>query len=403
MASPSNSPQQPPVPKSISHEQDSIDFGSSSGLGTASFPGQPLAPEHITDSATTRVSPSQKKGDTDWFVRFNPRVPRVLDVDLVHTLAHNSVVFCVAFSDDGKYLATGCNESAQIYDVGTGNKVKVFQYENVDRGVGLYIRSVRFSPDGRYLATSAEDKQIRLWDIESRTIKYLFRGHKQDIYSLDFSKNGRYIASGSGDRTVRIWDVITGTSRITLTIEDGVTTVAISPDSKLVAAGGLDNCIRIWEIDSGRLIGRLEGSDRSAVPDGSVPHGHNEGHRDSVYSVVFTENGLNIISGSLDKTVKIWSLTSGGKPEPGVKTFEGHEDFVLTVAQTPGAYGPWIISGSKDKRVQFWDPMTGQAQLMIQGHKNSVVSVVPSPGSRFFATGSVDCEAKIWSYDLVGY
>ena len=103
-----------------------------------------------------------KKVEADWFAIFNPSVPRTLDVDLVHTLQHESVVCCVRFSHDGKYVATGCNRSAQIFDVSTGQKVCVLQDDSVDLAGDLYIRSVCFSPDGRYLATGAEDNLIRV-------------------------------------------------------------------------------------------------------------------------------------------------------------------------------------------------------------------------------------------------
>ncbi|KAF3925107.1 hypothetical protein AA313_de0210003 [Arthrobotrys entomopaga] len=411
---PNNYPPQPPS-----------NFGGPNGFPGPSTQTQsqppPQAPSHTPRTGKeldpARIPQNQKKEGSDWFAYFNHRVPRVLDVDLMHTLEHNSVVCCVRFSQDGKYLATGCNRSAQIFDVQSGHKVTVLQDETVDRGGDLYIRSVCFSPDGYFLATGAEDKQIRVWDIKSRKIKHHFRGHEQDIYSLDFSKNGRYIASGSGDKTVRIWDMENpNQTPLAFTIEDGVTTVAISPDSRLVAAGSLDKCIRIWEISTGRLVERLEGSDRPPQPDSAdvvpgteppqePPHEPNEGHRDSVYSVAFTANGAGLISGSLDKTVKMWTLSSAtgmqsgaAKLEPRVKTFEGHEDFVLSVAQTPDSYGPWVISGSKDRRVQFWDPRTNQTLLMLQGHKNSVISVAPSPVGKLFATGSGDYKARIWRY-----
>jgi glucose repression regulatory protein TUP1 len=73
---------------------------------------------------------------------------------------------------------------------------------------------------------------------------------------------------------------------------------------------------------------------------------------------------------------------------------------VLSVALTPD--GNWVLSGSKDRGVQFWDPKTGSTQLMLQGHKNSVISVAPSPqllnNGGLFATGSGDMRARIWSY-----
>ncbi|KAI1378267.1 WD40-repeat-containing domain protein [Hypoxylon crocopeplum] len=348
----------------------------------------PMVNNALGDLDVERLPAHVKKTRDDWFVIFNQHVPRMLDVDLVHTLNHESVVCCVRFSHDGKYVATGCNRSAQIYDVATGEKVCVLQDENVDISGDLYIRSVCFSPDGKYLATGAEDKLIRVWDIANRTIRNTFAGHEQDIYSLDFARDGRTIASGSGDRTVRLWDIEQGTNMLTLSIEDGVTTVAISPDTKYVAAGSLDKSVRVWDIHQGYLLERLEGP---------------EGHKDSVYSVAFSPNGKDLVSGSLDKTIKMWELsTPRGVQNPGpkggrcVKTFEGHRDFVLSVALTPDAN--WVMSGSKDRGVQFWDPRTGFTQLMLQGHKNSVISVAPSPTGGYFATGSGDMRARIWSY-----
>jgi glucose repression regulatory protein TUP1 len=93
---------------------------------------------------------------------FNPKIPRRLDVELLHNLVHGSVVCCVRFSHDGRYVATGCNRSAQIYDVETGAAVAHLQDGNLPDDGDLYIRSVCFSPDGLYLATGAEDKIIRV-------------------------------------------------------------------------------------------------------------------------------------------------------------------------------------------------------------------------------------------------
>jgi glucose repression regulatory protein TUP1 len=252
---------------------------------------------------------------------------------------------------------------------------------------------------------------IQVWDIASKRILHQFSGHEQDIYSLDFASDGRHIASGSGDRTIRLWDIQENQCILTLQIEDGVTTVAISPDNRFVAAGSLDKSVRIWDTQTGVLVERTEGE---------------QGHKDSVYSVAFSPDGRHLVSGSLDKTIKMWELNNGGfynragvQPKSGkcVKTFEGHNDFVLSVALTPD--GQWVMSGSKDRGVQFWDPATGQAQLMLQGHKNSgmsyvynlvrfalsiltnsaVISVAPSPMGNLFATGSGDMKARIWRYD----
>ncbi|CAB4476076.1 unnamed protein product [Rhizophagus irregularis] len=343
----------------------------------------------LGDMDPENVPAQLKKEGSDWFAIFNPKVQRVLDVELFHTLDHNSVVCCVKFSGDGKYLATGCNRIAQIYDVHNGQKICVLDDTSVDKTGDLYIRSVCFSPDGKHLATGAEDKQIRIWDIRSQTISKLFPGHEQDIYSLDFSRDGRFIVSGSGDKTARVWDMVSGELLYKLAIDEpsqkdaGVTSVAISPDALYVAAGSLDKIVRVWDTRTGILLERLEG------------------HKDSVYSVAFSPDGKTLVSGSLDKTLKLWDMSHCGRNNSSQKnqaktTLNGHKDFVLSVAVSPD--GRWVVSGSKDRGVQFWDPITAQTQFMLQGHKNSVISVALSPTGKLFATGSGDCRARLWRY-----
>jgi glucose repression regulatory protein TUP1 len=261
----------------------------------------------------------QENSSQDWYVVYNPNVRRELEIELVHNFMHQSVVCCVRFSLDGRYVATGCNRLAQIYDVSTGQTVATLQDMNNKDDTDLYIRSVCFSPDGKYLATGAEDKIIRVWDIAQQKIVNSFTGHDQDIYSLDYSRNGRLIASGSGDHTVRLWDLETGRQLSSFLIDDGVTTVAISPDNRLLAAGSLDKSVRVWDIQ-GNTIERLEGE---------------YGHKDSVYSVAFSPDAVGLVSGSLDKTIKMWDLRDSGSGRTGraggvgrarcSRTFEGHK------------------------------------------------------------------------------
>jgi glucose repression regulatory protein TUP1 len=136
--------------------------------------GPPAQTNALSELDPERLPSHTKKYKDDWWVVFNPAVARVLDVDLVHTLQHESVVCCVRFSADGKYVATGCNRSAQIYDVASGEKICILQDESIDLNGDLYIRSVCFSPDGKYLATGAEDKLIRVCLTSPLLLKALF-------------------------------------------------------------------------------------------------------------------------------------------------------------------------------------------------------------------------------------
>jgi len=261
---------------------------------------QAAATADAPDAPAAEPVPMQemKKEGTDWLVVYNPNVKPSLDIDLVHSFSHDSVVCCVRFSPDGKYLATGCNRSAHIYDIESGTKVCVLQDEPSALQGDLYIRSVCFSPCGKFLATGAEDRQIRIWDLAERKIKTVLTGHKQEIYSLVYSSDGKILASGSGDKTVRLWDAETGHTLHVLYTSPGlnygpgITTVALSPDGRLVAAGALDTFVRLWDTKTGKLRCRLKG------------------HKDSIYSVSFMPDGQSLVSGSLDKTLKLWGLSS---------------------------------------------------------------------------------------------
>ncbi|KAG6889641.1 hypothetical protein C0995_015756 [Termitomyces sp. Mi166 len=344
------------------------------------------------------VSSELKKEGKDWSAIFNPQLRRSLDISLVHTLAHASVVCCVKFSPDGRYLATGTNRTVQVYDVKTGVKIRVLQVDGKDHD--NYIRSVCFSRDGKLLATGADDKQIRIWDITTKYIHHIFIGHEGKVHSVEFSRDGHFIVSGSEDKTVRIWNMHDKSSKVysnndTLSQNDDVAevaSVAISPNGQFVASGSVDAGVRIWDVATGALLKCFKG------------------HMDSVYSVAFTPDERGLVSGSLDKRLKYWDISALAMKDElapqklGVdclQDFIGHKDYVLSVSVSHD--GCWVISGSKDRSVQFWDIHDGTPQFVLRGHHNSVISVDMNPVRNMLATGSGDGTARIWVYETLSW
>lgn len=373
-------PQPSMVPSALNPPNSSIPFASVNHRVTG------------ISSVTAATSLSQPNHGDDWTVfqgRANNGSPVNMQVKLQHSLALESVVCCVRYSWDGKYLATGSNRAAHIFDSDTGHLVGTFgrddaadQTDLSAPGQDSYVRAVCFSPNGNWLVTGAEDHVVKVWDVRLRKVEHVLAGHGTDIYSVDVSANSEFIISGSGDKKAKLWSLETGKLKRTLGGEngptDGITSVSVSPTSQHVAAGSLDKIVRVWDVESGRLLRQFEG------------------HRDSVYSVAFSPDGRLVLSGSLDKTLKLWDLAVSQSSNQCRLSFPGHKDFVLSVAFSPN--GKWLISGSKDRSVQFWDPRQPAMCLMLHGHKNSVISIAHSPTSKALATGSGDCRARTWVY-----
>jgi WD40 repeat protein len=116
------------------------------------------------------------------------------------------------------------------------------------------------------------------------------------------------------------------------------------------------------------------------------------GHTDSITCMRYSPNGRQIISGSFDKTIRIWDAETGaavGKP------LEGHTDSIRSIAYSPN--GQHIISASADSTIRIWDAKTGSAVVNpLRAHTGTVTSIACSPGGRHIVSGSWDTTIHVW-------
>ena len=282
-------------------------------------------------------------------------------------------IWSVVFSPDGKRLATGSDGgTAKIWDLESGKSVLTLE----GGLVGYPVCSVAFSPDGKRLATESYDAAI-IWDLESGKASLTLEGHTSGVKSVAFSPDGKRLATGSDDNTAKIWDLESGKSILTLEGHDpGVESVAFSPDGKHLATGSLDGTSKIWDLESGKSILTLEG------------------HTSGVMSVAFSPDGKRLATGSWDNTAKIWDLESS----KSILTLEGHTSEVSSVAFSLD--GKRLATGSCDNTAKIWDLESGKSSLTLEeGHTSGVMSVAFSPDGKRLATGSWGNKAKIWDLE----
>ncbi|KAG8754225.1 hypothetical protein FRC14_005280 [Serendipita sp. 396] len=282
--------------------------------------------------------------------------------------------WAVVFFPNGRQIATGSNQTIQLWDVETGQALG-----ELPRGHDDWVTSISFSPDGRRMASGSRDMTLRLWDAETgQAFGEPLRDHEDRVTSVSFSPDGRQIASGSCDDTIRLWDAETGQAfgEPLRGHKDWVTSVSFSPDGRRIASGSYDWTIRLWEAETGQAFGEPL-----------------RGHENSVTSVSFSPDGRQIASGSYDWTIRLWDVETGqalGQP------LRGHMSWVTSVSFSPD--GRQIASGENDGTIRLWDVETGQALGQpLRGHADWVNSVSFSPDGLQIASGSDDKTIRLWN------
>ena len=268
-------------------------------------------------------------------------------------VGHRYTVYCVAFSPNGTTLASGGEDNTIIlWDTTTGEHTRTLARPTgpfvgpTDTLVGHTdtIYSVAFSPDGKTLASGSEDSRIILWDTttgeHTRTLARptgpfvgptdTLVGHTDTIYSVAFSPDGQTLASGSADNTIILWDATTGQYKETLIgHKRAVYSIAFSPDGQTLASGSWDKTIKLWDTTTWKYRHTLVG------------------HEKVVYCVAFSPDGQILASGSADKAIILWDTTTGKHVETLIK----HNKSIYGIAFSPD--GQTLVSGSADKRIRF--------------------------------------------------
>ncbi|MBN3882439.1 MAG: serine/threonine-protein kinase [Nostoc sp.] len=288
-----------------------------------------------------------------------------------------------------------------------------------DSGVLSRVNTIAISPDSHTLASGSDDKNIKLWDLNTQKVLASLSGHSQAVKSVAFNPDGKILATASDDKTIKLWQVETLKEICTLLGHShAVKSVAFSPDGQILASGSWDKTIKLWDVNTGKEICTITG------------------HQLQVNSVAFSPQGQLLASASYDRTIRLWQIPTRGRgagsrgqgdmnsaelkdypqgaqditpfplppaPLPLVQnrpcysllsTLSGHAWAVLTVAFSPD--GKILATGSDDNTIKLWEVNTGQLICTLVGHSWSVVAVAFTADGETLLSASCDKTVKLW-------
>ncbi|KAJ9649059.1 WD domain protein [Coniosporium apollinis] len=276
---------------------------------------------------------------------------------LEHTLeGHLAGISTIAWSPDSTTLASGSDDkSIRLWDVdkGKAHPVPLLGHHN-------YVYSLAFSPKGNMLVSGSYDEAVFIWDIRSARIMRSLPAHSDPVGGVDFVRDGTLIVSCAGDGLMqvptvhkaqkpphlltlldsRIWDTATGMCLRTLIHSDNapVTSVRFSPNGKYVLAWTLDSSVRLWNYVEGRCVKTYQGHKNERFSLGGAFGTYGDAANPHAF----------IASGSEDGSIFLWDVSS----KNGLQRLEGHEGPVMGVHTHPSE--PKLVSGGLDKTVRVW-------------------------------------------------
>lgn len=287
--------------------------------------------------------------------------------DVAHTLrGHRQTVWTVAFSPDGRTVATGSGDgTVKFWNATSGELIGTLT------GHTGTVDTVAFSPDGKVLATGSRDFTVKLWSVEQQALKVTLTGHRDAVRSVAFGPEGRLVVSAGEDKTIRWWNFTTAEQIAVRQTGFTVERLVFSPDGQTFAACGADNKVHLWNA-------------AAREQEGEWPL-----HDAIVLDAAFSSDGRYLATASFDGRIKLWD-----RQTKQISATLGRGAPVRCVAFAPG--DQWLGAAADDGVVRLWSVERREVVATLRGHTANVRALTFAPQGGVMATAGEDHTARLW-------
>ncbi len=269
------------------------------------------------------------------------------------------------------------------------------------RNIGWCSKTCLYLSADNSLAVSGHELgRLKLYNVETGKWIWTYRRHgivshninqnirptisDAEVTSVCISQDNSFILSGGEDKTLKLWEIGNhGSIRASLSgdclrtfegHQGGVLSVCLSLDNQFALSGSADKTLKLWEVSTGHCLKTIEG------------------HQDSVNSVCILSDAKFALSGSADNTIKLWNLET----EACLTTFQGHTEQINSIFISVD--NKYFISGSDDKTARLWNLETGECLQIFEGHTNKITSVCFASNNQWAVSADGE-QIKVWFLD----
>jgi U3 small nucleolar RNA-associated protein 13 len=288
----------------------------------------------------------------------------------------------IGFNDEiiDAALLTSAQSSEHVALASNSSLIRIYSTDSLDArllaGHRDIVLTLAANSSGRMLASGSKDNSARVWAPQNTEPGWgcvaMCEGHAESIGTVMFERDDvpRFLFTGSQDRTIKVWDLndvpteVDATSTpvrcksvsTTRAHEKDINALDSSPGGALLVSGSQDKTAKVWTVDRSSGMLKLLGTCK--------------GHKRGVWSVRFARGTRTLATGSGDRTVRLWRLDDFSC----LKVFEGHANSVLRVDWLSGekeVHGQ-LVSAAADGLVKVWDSRTEECITTLDGHEDKV-------------------------------